>query len=135
MRDPNEIIALARQESAEPGWEIFTRKRGTIGAFFRGTSQDPDPMLVVTPDGVVEYISQQQPLAAVDFRALSRIRLQASATSHASTPGADLRVWLDLHDTDGRKIMWRPSSFKDDLLVLQSFIASFAVYQAGRPPG
>ena len=34
---------------------MFTKKRGAIGAFFGGTAQDPDPLLVITTAAVVEY--------------------------------------------------------------------------------
>jgi hypothetical protein len=129
MRDPNEIISLARQGSARPDWQVYTRRRGTIGAFFRRTSNDPDPMLVITPDGVVEYVSQKKPLIAVDFGELESIELQGSATTTSDTAHASLHAWLDLHYQDGRTAKWEPSSFKDDLRILQSFIEVFAIYR------
>jgi hypothetical protein len=129
MREPNEIISLARQGSARPDWQVFTRKRGTIGAFFRGTSHDPDPMLVVTTDGVVEYVDQKKPLIAVDFGELESIELQANATTQSDTAHAYLHAWLDLHYQDGRQAKWQPSSFKDDLRILQSFIEAHAIYR------
>jgi hypothetical protein len=130
MREPHEIISLARQGPARPDWQVFTGKRGPIGAFFRGTSHDPDPMLVVTPDGVVEYVNQKRPLIAVDFRELEGIRLQANATTQSDSSHAYLQAWIDLYYRDGRKAKWQPSSFKDDLQILQAFIEAYAVFKA-----
>ena len=129
MREPNEIITLAREGSARPDWQVFSRKRGSIGAFFRGTSHDPDPMLVVTPDGVVVYEDQKKPLIAIDFAELESIELRGNATTQSDTAHASLHAWLDLHYSDGHQAKWEPSSFKDDLRILQAFIEVFAVYK------
>ena len=129
MREPNEIITLARQGSARPDWQVFSRKRGSIGAFFRGTSHDPDPMLVVTPDGVVVYEDQKKPLIAIDFAELESIELRGNATTQSDTAHATLHAWLDLHYSDGRTAAWEPSAFKDDLRILQSFIEVYAIYK------
>src|ERR1700760_1059504 len=102
VRDPNEIIALTRQGSARPDWQGFSRKRGSIGAVFRGTSHDPDPMLVVTPDGGVGYEGQKKPLIAIDFAELESIELRGNATTQSDTAHASLHAWLDLHYADGR---------------------------------
>jgi hypothetical protein len=138
MRDPQEIISAARQGLAPPDWRVFTGKRSVIGGFFRGTSHDPDPLLVISSGGVVEYVSEKKPLAVVAFRDLSAMRLRAKATatttSNSSFADAHLFVWLDLSYGDGRKQEWKTASFRNNLLVLQSVIETYAVYRAQPGP-
>ena len=57
---------------------VFTKARGRVRGFLRGTSADPDPLLVITPDGVVEYVDSKKPVAVVDFDSLSGINLRVS---------------------------------------------------------
>ena len=53
--------------------------------FVRGTSGYPDPLLVITSDGVVEYVHSKKPIAVVDFDSLSRISLQVSGRSFSDS--------------------------------------------------
>ena len=55
--------------------------------------------------------------------------LQGSATTTSDTAHASLHAWIDLHYQDGRTAKWEPSSFKDDLRILQAFIEVFAIYR------
>src|SRR5450432_3624886 len=55
MLDPYAVLGQARQDSTPATWQVFTKERGRVRGFLRGTSADPDPVLVITPAGVVEY--------------------------------------------------------------------------------
>jgi hypothetical protein len=81
----------------------WTVKRGAVGTFFRGTTQDPDPLLVVTTEAVVEYVSSKKPLAVVLFADLASVTLRAQATTTSNSMTAWLQVWLDLRYADGRE--------------------------------
>jgi len=96
MSDPQAIIVQVRQGATPAGWRVFTKKRGAIGAFFRGTRDDPDPVLVFTTDAAIEYVSDKKPLSAVYFADLASVVLRADARSSADSAVAHLRVWLDL---------------------------------------
>ncbi|HYX51790.1 MAG TPA: hypothetical protein VE843_18720 [Ktedonobacteraceae bacterium] len=130
MRDPRAILSQVRQGSVPPTWKIFTKKRGAVGGFFSGTSRDPDPMLVFTPEGVLEYINEKKPLAVIIFNDVSEIRLQVHASTMSDSMNVWLDVWLDLYYFGGKKVKWQPSSFKNDLQVIQHFIETYAVYKA-----
>ena len=130
MAYPDAVIAQARQGAAPAAWRKFTRKRGAIGAFFRGTAQDPDPLLVVTTEAVVEYISSKKPLAVVLFADLASVALRAQATTTSDSMTARLQVWLDLRYADGRKAKWQPAMFEDDLSVIQQFVEAYGAYKA-----
>jgi hypothetical protein len=67
MLDPQAVLDQASHGRAPATWRVFTKERGRVRGFLRGTSADPDPMLVITPDGVVEYIDSKKPGAVVDF--------------------------------------------------------------------
>jgi predicted PilT family ATPase len=124
------VVSQVRQGAAPAAWRVFTKKRGAIGAFFRGTAQDPDPLLVVTTEAVIEYVSSKKPLATVFFADLASVALRAEATTTSDSMTAWLRVWLDLHYTDGRKAKWQSATFKDDLRVIQQFLEAYGAYKA-----
>jgi hypothetical protein len=109
---------------------VFTGKRSKVGGFFRGTLHDPDPVLVITEDAAVEYVSSKSPLAAVHFGQLDGVRLRGNATTMSDSMHADLHIWLDLRYRDGSKAKWQPAAFRDRLDVVQSFIEAHAVYRA-----
>ena len=46
MTDPRTILGQARQTPVPVNWRVFTKKRGKLSGFLRGSSQDPDPLLV-----------------------------------------------------------------------------------------
>jgi predicted PilT family ATPase len=130
MRDPRTVIAMVREGAAPAHWQVFTKKRGAIGAFFRGTSHDPDPLLVFTSDSVIEYVSEKKPVTAVFFPELATVALRAQATSHSDSTITHLRVWLDLRYGDGRKVKWTSATFASDLRVIQQFLESYGGYKA-----
>jgi hypothetical protein len=130
MRDPQGILSRARQGSAPSTWRIFSKKRGLIGGFFSGTANDPDPQLVFTSEGVIEYVNEKKPLAVIDFDDLSEITLRVDGSSFSDSSIVHLDVWLDLLYLNGKKVKWRSSSFQGNLQVIQCFIETHGVHKA-----
>ncbi len=135
MLDPRAVLSQASQGRAPATWRVFTKERGRVRGFRRGTSADPDPLLVITPDGVVEYIDSKKPAAVVDFGNLSQISLQVSGSTFSDSIQVRLDVWLDLHYRDGRKSKWRSASFASQYQTIQAFIESYGAHQALRGGG
>jgi hypothetical protein len=133
--DPEAVLSQARQGSPPATWRVFTKQRGRVRGFLRGTSADPDPLLVITPDGAAEYIDSRKPTAVVDFDGLSAIGLRVTGSTFSDSIHVRLDVWLDLHYRDGRKSKWRPASFDDDYQAIQAFIEAYGAYQALRDGG
>jgi hypothetical protein len=113
MTDPRTILGQARQGPLPVSWRVFTKKRGKLSGFLRGSSHDPDPLLVITPDGAIEYVNERKPLTVVNFYDLAGITLQA-------------------HYRDGRKAKWRSTSFADNLQTIQCFIEAYGAHKALR---
>jgi hypothetical protein len=107
MTDPGTILGQARQGPVPVNWRVFTKKRGKLSGFLRGSSHDPDPLLVITPDGAVEYVSERKPLTVVSFDDLTGIALQVRGQSFSDSTSVTLQVWIDLDHRDGRKTKWR----------------------------
>ena len=80
----------------------------------------------------MEYVNEKKPLAVVIFDDVSEVRLQAQARTMSDSMNAWLDVWLDVYYLSGKKVKWQPSSFKNNLQVIQSFIETYAVYKAFR---
>lgn len=135
MLDPHAVLSRARDGSAPATWRVFTKKQGRVRGFLRGTSADPDPLLVITPAGVAEYADSKKPVTAVNFGNLARITLRVSGSSFSDSTIVHLEVWLDLHDHDGRKSKWRSASFAGQHSTIQAFIEAYGAYQALRAAG
>ncbi|MET9461088.1 hypothetical protein ABZY05_39605 [Streptomyces canus] len=125
MTDPRTILWQARQGPAPPQWRVFTKRRGALSGFFRGTSNDPDPLLVITLDGSVEYISERKPLTIVVFQDLADMKLQVASSDSSRA----VSTWVDLRYLDGSKSKWR-SGF--DLEAVQGFIEAYGAHKALR---
>lgn len=119
----------ASQGPVPGNWRVFTKKRGKLSGFLRGTSDDPDPLLVITPDEVIEYKDERKPLTIVNFYDLDGIALKATASTSSGSMLANLDVWVDLNYRDGRKGKWRSISFADDLQTIQGFIEAYGVHK------
>ena len=132
MRDPRTILSQASQGSAPPGWAVFTKRRGRLGGLLKGTSNDPDPPLVITPEGVVEFVDNRRGLDIVDFDHVSELMLRVRGSSFSDSMSVNLEVWLDLRFRDGRKQKWRSSSFADDYRTIQSVLEAYGAYKALR---
>lgn len=135
MLDPQAALGQARQGTVPANWSVFTKARGRVRGFLRGTAADPDPLLVITPDGVAEYVDSKKPVAVVDFDSLTRISLQISGSTFSDSIQVRLDVWLDLHYLDGRKSKWRSASFADRYETVQAFIEAYGAHQAFRSGG
>ena len=135
MLDQYAVLGRARDGSPPATWRVFTKERGRVRGFLRGTSADPDPLLVITPAGVAEYTDSKKPVAAVDFGDLARITLRVSGRSFSDSTIVHLDVWLDLYDHAGRKSKWRSASFAGRYATIQAFIEAYGAYQALRAAG
>ena len=91
---------------------------------------DPDLLIVFTPEGVLEYVNEKKPLAVIIFDDVSEIRLQVHASTMSDSMNVTLDVWLDLYHLSGKKVKWQSSSFKNNLQVIQYFIETYAVHKA-----
>jgi hypothetical protein len=132
MLDPQAILALARRGGAPPGWAVFSKRRGRVGGFLRGTSGDPDPLLVITPEGVAEFVDHRKGVHVVDFDHLSEAALRVRGSSFSDSMIVNLEVWLDLRFRDGRKQKWQSSNFADDYRTIQSVLEAYGAYKALR---
>ncbi|MEU1212881.1 hypothetical protein ABZ424_10635 [Streptomyces sp. NPDC005790] len=130
MTNPRTVLTQASQGSVPEHWRVFTKKRGRVSGFLHGTSNDPDPLLVITSDEVIEYKDEGQPLRIVTFFDLAGAELKATARTSSGSMLADLDVWMDLDYRDGRKEKWRSTSFADDLQTIQGFIEAYSTYKA-----
>jgi hypothetical protein len=132
MLDPRAILSRASEGGVPPGWAVFSKRRGRVGGFLRGTSGDPDPLLVITPEGVVEFIDNRKGIHVVDFDQLSEVALRVRGSSFSDSMIVNLEVWLDLRFRDGRKQKWRSSAFADDYRTIQSVLEAYGAYKALR---
>ncbi|HZF92527.1 hypothetical protein [Streptomyces sp.] len=128
MTDPRTILWQARRGPVPADWRVFTKRRGKLSGFLRGTSDDPDPLLVITPDGAVEYISERKPLTTVVFRDLAGMKLRVAS----SDSSAAVSAWVDLRYLDGSRTKWRSAGFADDLAAIQGFIEAYGAHKALR---
>lgn len=132
MRDARAILSQAHQGAVPSGWAVLTKRRGRVRGFFGGTSDDPDPLLVITPEGVVEYVDHRKSLQVVDFDRLSEVTLRVRGHSFSDSITVTLDVWLDLRFHDGRKLKWRSSTFADDYRSIQGVLEAYGGYKALR---
>lgn len=132
MTDPLMILGQARQGPVPVDWRVFTKKRGKVSGFLRGTANDPDPLLVITPDGAIEYTDEHKPLTIVNFYDLAEITLQVRGSSFSDSSMVNLSVWVDLNYRDGRKAKWRSKSFADNMQTIQGFIEAYGAHKALR---
>ncbi|MEV4439477.1 hypothetical protein AB0K09_10705 [Streptomyces sp. NPDC049577] len=130
MTDPLTILGQARQGPVPADWRVFTKKRGKLSGFFHGTSQDPDPLLVITTDGAIEYASEQKPLTIVSFHDLAGMALQVRGSSFSDSSAVSISTWVDLTYRDGSKDKWRSPSFANDLPAIQGFIEAYGAHKA-----
>jgi hypothetical protein len=93
-------------------------------------ARNPDPLLVVAPEGFVEYFLSRQFLNAVSFTELDTIMIQMSAKIRRNMSITRLRVWLELHYPDGRVERWKPKGMygEEEDLITQSIATAFNDY-------
>lgn len=78
-------LALALKEDTEP------LKEGEV----------PPAVLVITPDGVVEFLSLQEDIRTIPFAYVSALRRYPAGKESD-------RAWLELEDRDGERSIWVP---------------------------
>jgi hypothetical protein len=132
MRDPRALLSQAHQGTAPPDWAVFTKSRGRVRGRLSGTSNDPDPLLVITPEGIVEYVDHRKGVQVVDFDQLSEITLRVQGHSFSDSTIVTLDVWLDLRFRDGQKQKWRSSAFADDHRTIQSVLEAYGAHRVLR---
>ena len=132
MRDPQAILSQAHQGTTPSDWAVFTKSRGRVRGLLRGTTNDPDPLLVITLEGIVEYVDHRKGVHVVDFNQLSGITLQVRGHSFSDSTRVTLDVWLDLRFHDGRKEKWRSSAFASDYRTIQSALEAYGAHNALR---
>jgi hypothetical protein len=130
MLDPRVILSQASQGAAPSGWAVFATRRGRIRRFLAGTSADPDPLLVVTSEGVVEFVDNRKSIQVVDFDQLSEVVLQIQGSSFSDSTLVTLNVWLELRYLDGRKKKWQSSTFSRDYRTIQSVLEAYGAHKA-----
>ena len=111
MLDSRAILSQASRGGVPPGWAVFSKRRGRVSGFLRGTSGDPDPLLVIT-EGVAEFVDNRKGIHVVDFDHLSEVALRVRGRSSSDSMIVHLEVWLDLRFRDGRKQKWQSSTFR-----------------------
>ncbi len=99
---------------------------------------DPEPVIVLLPQGFVEYVSQRKPIIGIRFAELAAVGLQQRSKRHnqSQQPGSPLqssargKLWLNLHYHDGRQERWRPrADFGPPEQLFQMIIKAHALYQ------
>ncbi|MET8078327.1 hypothetical protein [Streptomyces sp. NPDC005303] len=128
MTDPLSILQQARWGPVPADWRVFAKRRGKLSGIFHGTSDDPDPLLVITPEVAVEYISERKPPTIVVFQTLVGMRLRVAS----SNSSAAVSTWVDLRYVDGNKAKWRSAGFANDLEAIQGFIEAYGAHKALR---
>ena len=117
---------------------------GIIAALFAARDAgDPDPLLIVLPQGFVEYISHRKPIQSFAFAEISNLALRVgtrrySSTSYNAATGLStttyrtmVHFWLDLYYRDGRKGKWKQRvKFGAPEAMCQVIIAAHAQYVA-----
>ncbi|WP_030267022.1 hypothetical protein [Streptomyces sp. NRRL B-24484] len=132
MTDPQTILEHARHGAAPANWRVFTKKRGKLSGLLHGSSHDPDPLLVITPEGAVEYRDDRTPPDVVRFDDLAGVELKVRGQSFSDSTTVSIAAWLDLHHRDGGKAKWRPVSFGDELEAIQAFLEAYGAHRALR---
>ncbi len=115
----------------------------SIGLLVGRDRKDPDPLLVILPEGFVEYISWRKPIVAVAFADLADLTMTLfegrgrTITTTATTDGTltikntSSRARLDLVYRDGRKDQWgQRIKFEAQELVPQTITTTYARYVA-----
>jgi hypothetical protein len=117
---------------------------GIIAGFIAGRdSGDPDPELVILPNGFVEYVSHRKPIISIPFAEIADVDLRVKTTTyHSTNTNANTSfsttttrtrtdIWLDLYYRNGNKEKWQPrAKFGPTQSVCQMIIKAHARYSA-----
>jgi hypothetical protein len=109
------------------------------GLFAARDARDPDPLIVLLPDGFVEYVSHRKPIIGVPYAALADIdlRVRKSTTTSVNpatgvrTTSTSTRIWLDLRYRNGHTERWAPrANFGSRLGTCQIILKAYSRYEA-----
>jgi hypothetical protein len=131
MFDAGNVLDQARRGYQSRLWMVFVGKRFAPWAWVRGTHQDPDPLLVLTPEGAVEYINSKHNLAVVDFFTVRDIALKVSGSSSRDSMLVSITMWIDIYYVDGSKGKWSSkASYDQSYRLFQSFMMALGMHWA-----
>lgn len=119
---------------------------GIIAGLIAGRdSGDPDPELVLLPNGFVEYVSHRKPIISIPFAEIADVDLRVKTTTYRSTntnPNTGFSttttrtrtdIWLDLYYRNGNKERWAPrANFGPSQSICQMIIKAHSRYTALR---
>lgn len=96
----------------------------------RREAKDPQPLLVVTPEGFVEYFLARHPIKAVSFAELETIIVDLDARIRPNLTLKKLRLRLELHYPGGKVERWRPKGVYDvpEELISGSIMFAYTEY-------
>jgi hypothetical protein len=97
---------------------------------------DPDPVIVLVPEGFVEYVSQRQPIIGIRYAKVAAVEVgQGKKQRQATIPGAASqastrsKLWLYLRYHDGTTDRWRPrANFGPPERVYETISKAHALY-------
>lgn len=102
-------------------------------------ARDPDPLIVLLPDGFVEYVSHRKPIISIAYGALADIDLRVRKSTSTSinlatgvrTTSTSKRIWLDLRYRNGYTERWAPrANFGPRLGTCQVILKAYSRYEA-----
>ena len=84
---------------------------------------DPDPLIVLLPQGFVEYANRRHPIIGILYADLVSVDFNRQARRRA-------RNWLDLVYLDGHKERWRPrANFGPPQHLFETITKAHALYE------
>ncbi len=98
---------------------------------------DPDPVIVLLPNGLVEFVSQRQPIIGIDYAELAAVDFgrRSSRRARRNLPNAQRQqprqntIWLDLRYHDGSQDRWQPrADFGPPARIYQTIIKAHSLY-------
>jgi hypothetical protein len=98
----------------------------------RRIARNPLPLLVITEDGIVEYINERLPIISIAFGDLKDIVLcvPGSYTSPTLKPRPNSAAYLELRQKDGEISFWSERArFKSEAEICQDILVALTRYK------
>jgi hypothetical protein len=98
----------------------------------RRAVQNPLPLLVITEDGIVEYINERLPIISIAFEDLIDIVLcvPGSYMSPTHKPRPNSAAYLELKQKDGEISFWSErAQFKSEAEICQDILVALTKYK------
>src|SRR5262249_20786968 len=98
---------------------------------------DPDPVIVLLPEGFVEYVSNHQPIIGAAYADLASVDFGTRAGRHARRDTSNgqepmprqKHLWLDLHFYDNSQERWQTrADFGPPARIYQTIIKAHSLY-------